>query len=82
MLRTVSFLVAGSCVMAGPVVAQDVGTVIVTNMNDNTATLIDLGSRSIRATLKTGVGPHEAAASSNGRWALVSNYGNRTEAGH
>jgi YVTN family beta-propeller protein len=61
---------------------QDVGTVIVTNMNDNTATVIDVGSRSVRATVKTGVGPHEVAASSNGRWAVVSNYGSRSEPGN
>ena len=49
MLRTVSFLATGFCLAAGPARGQDVGTVIVTNMNDNTATLIDLGSRSVRA---------------------------------
>jgi len=81
-LRTVSFLATGFCLAAGPARGQDVGTVIVTNMNDNTATLIDLGSRSVRSTVKTGVGPHEVAASSNGRWAVVSNYGNRTEPGN
>jgi DNA-binding beta-propeller fold protein YncE len=58
------------------------GTLIVTNMSDNTATVIDLASRRIRATLPTGEGPHEAAASADGRWAVVTNYGARGKPGN
>ncbi len=57
------------------------GWLVVTNMNDNTATLIDLASHTVRATLPTGIGPHEAAASHDGRWAVVSNYGIRDKPG-
>jgi DNA-binding beta-propeller fold protein YncE len=51
------------------------GTVVVTNMNDNTATIIDLPSHRVLATLATGEGPHEVVISHDGRWATVSNYG-------
>ena len=58
--------------------AGDVGSgeiLIVGNKRDNTATLIDVGARRTLATLPTGNGPHEIAASSDGRWAVVANYG-------
>lgn len=58
------------------------GTVIVTNMNDNTATVIDAASGRVLATLPTGEGPHEVAASHDGRWAVVSNYGIRGKPGN
>ena len=51
-------------------------------MNDNTATVIDLASRTVRATLPTGVGPHEVAASESGQWAVVTNYGVRGKPGN
>ena len=53
------------------------GTVIVANMGDNTATLLDVASRRVVATLPTGDGAHEVAVSHDGRWAVVSNYGVR-----
>lgn len=62
--------------------APEHGTLVVTNMNDNTATVIDLASRTVRATLPTGVGPHEVAASESGQWAVVTNYGVRGKPGN
>lgn len=58
------------------------GLVVVANMNDNTATIIDLATQRTIATLPTGAGPHEVAVSHNGRWAVVSNYGPQKEPGH
>jgi YVTN family beta-propeller protein len=58
------------------------GMVVVANMNDNTATIIDLATHRTIATLPTGAGPHEVAISHNGRWAVVSNYGPQKEPGH
>src|SRR5215472_16741683 len=58
------------------------GTVVVANMNDNTATVIDLASHRTLATLPTGAGPHEVAIPHDGRWAVVSNYGPQKEPGH
>src|ERR1700755_1670986 len=57
------------------------GTVIVSNMNDNTAMLLDARTHALIATLPTGRAPHEVATSHDGRWALVSNYGVRDQVG-
>ncbi len=51
-------------------------------MNDNTASVIDVASGRVLATLPTGEGPHEVAASHDGRWAIVSNYGVRGKPGN
>jgi WD40 repeat protein len=50
-------------------------------MNDATATLIDAATRQVVATLPTGASPHEVATSSDGRWAVATNYGNRESIG-
>jgi YVTN family beta-propeller protein len=51
------------------------GTLVVLNKSDATASLIDLGTGLVAATLPTGVAPHELAVSPGGRRAVVSNYG-------
>lgn len=53
------------------------GTLVVSNMNDSSATIIDAATGAVRATVRTGAGPHEVAASQDGRWAVVTNYGVR-----
>jgi YVTN family beta-propeller protein len=58
------------------------GTLVTSNMMDNTATVIDAASGRVLATLPTGEGPHEVAISRGGRWAVVSNYGVRDRPGH
>lgn len=58
------------------------GTIVVSNMNDNTATVIDASSCRVLATLPTGEGPHEVATSHDGLWAMVSNYGVRGKPGN
>src|SRR5690349_3698369 len=58
------------------------GTIIVANMGDNTATLLDVASKRVVATLPTGNGAHEVAVSHDGRWAIVSNYGVRGAPGN
>ncbi len=58
------------------------GTVVVSNMNDNTAMILDAESGRTLATLPTGEGPHEVAVSRGGDRAVVSNYGVRGKAGH
>jgi len=50
------------------------GTIVASNMRDNTATIIDAASGKVLATLPTGEAPHEVAATHDGKWALVSNY--------
>jgi YVTN family beta-propeller protein len=51
------------------------GTLVASNMNDNTATMIDAGTGRVIATLPTGEGPHEVKVSHDRRWAAVSNRG-------
>jgi YVTN family beta-propeller protein len=65
-----------------PETARLEGVVVVANMNDTTATVIDAATRTTVATVRTGVAPHEVAVSHNGRWAVVSNYGVRGAPGH
>jgi DNA-binding beta-propeller fold protein YncE len=62
--------------------ARPAGTLVVSNMNDHTATLLDAATGRVLATLPTGEGPHEVAVSHDGRTALVSNYGVRGKAGN
>ncbi len=50
-------------------------TLVVANKSDATASLIDLETGKVVATLPTGKGPHEVAVSPDGRRALVTNYG-------
>jgi YVTN family beta-propeller protein len=58
-----------------PAVAAE--TLIVLNKAEATASLIDLETGAERARLATGDGPHEVAVSSDGRLAVVTNYGGR-----
>ena len=48
---------------------------VVGNKRENTATIIDVAAGRTLATVQTGAGPHEVATSSDGRWAVVANYG-------
>ena len=57
------------------------GTLVVANKSEATVSLLDLDSGSVVATLPTGTGPHEVGISPDGRFAMVTNYGNRDEAG-
>jgi len=56
-----------------PAVGQT-GTLVVVNKSASTATLIDLASKRILATLPTGQGPHEVAITRDGRTAVVTDY--------
>jgi len=67
--------------VGAPLWAQPAGPVIVTNMSDATATLVDAATGRVVGTLRTGVGPHEVAVSHDGRWAVVTNYGDREAPG-
>lgn len=56
-------------------------TLVVLNKAEATASLIDLDSGDVVATLPTGAGPHEAATSPDGTRVLATNYGTRDEPG-
>ena len=57
--------------------AAPTGTLVVSNMNDHTVTILDAATGRVHATLPTGQGPHEVAVSRDGRLAVVSDYGVR-----
>lgn len=65
----------------GAASAAPTGTLIVLNKSDDTASLIDLASSEVRATLPTGDGPHEVAISNDGKTAVVTNYGDNANPG-
>jgi YVTN family beta-propeller protein len=71
-------LLAALTVASGPTLG---GTLLVANKTDNTVDLVDAAAGKSVATLPTGQGPHEAAVSSNGRTAVISNYGHREKPG-
>lgn len=54
------------------------GTLVVTNKTPATATIIDVASGRVHATLPTGQGPHEIVISRDGSTAVVTDYGSQT----
>jgi YVTN family beta-propeller protein len=72
---TVLLLALAFCVAA--IASTGAETLVVLNKSEATASLIDIESGDVRATLPTDDGPHEAAVSPDGRIALVGNYGVR-----
>lgn len=52
-------------------------TLVVANKSEATVSLVDLESGEVKATLPTGVGPHEVAISRDGKIAVVADYGAR-----
>jgi DNA-binding beta-propeller fold protein YncE len=53
------------------------GLLVVANQQGASATILNAATLKTVATVTVGVGPHEAAVSPDGRWAVVTNYGNR-----
>lgn len=51
------------------------GVLVAGNKRANTASIVDLRSGKTLAVIPTAPGPHESAASSDGRWAVVTGYG-------
>jgi DNA-binding beta-propeller fold protein YncE len=69
-------------VSSAAVAQSPAGTLVVLNKSDDSALLLDLPGGRLAATLPTGPGPHEVAVSPDGRWAVVSNYGDGRAPGH
>jgi YVTN family beta-propeller protein len=76
--------VAGNKVIenARPDVPARAGILVVANQEGASATVLDAASMKTIATVPVGVGPHEVAVSYDGRWAVVTNYGDRTTQGN
>lgn len=54
------------------------GTLVVTNKSPSTATIVDVATGQILATLPTGQGPHEIVMTRDGKTAIVTDYGAQT----
>ncbi len=57
------------------------GMLVVANQQGASATVVDAATMKTIATVPVGVGPHEVAVSPDGRWAVVTIYGNRESVG-
>lgn len=57
------------------------GTIVVANMSDDTVMLVDGVTGDIKRTVPSGPAPHEVAVSADGRWAVVTNYGDSSRRG-
>lgn len=57
------------------------GTIVASNMNAHSVSIVDVATGANIATLQTGEGPHEVAISHDGNRAVVSIYGNRNAIG-
>lgn len=71
-------LLLSSLVLAMPVHAQQApegALLLVANKQAASLSVIDVASGALLATVPTGMGPHEVAVTSDGRWAVVCNYG-------
>jgi YVTN family beta-propeller protein len=72
-MRKFCLLVFGVMLSAGPA-GQAGPTLLVLNKTDATLALVNPATNAVIATVATGPGPHEVVASSDGKYAFVSNY--------
>ncbi|MEO6525074.1 MAG: YncE family protein [Gemmatimonadaceae bacterium] len=64
-----------------PDIAARAGMLVVANQEAASATVLDAATLKTIVTLPVGIGPHEVAMSPDGRWAVVTNYGDKTVEG-
>jgi YVTN family beta-propeller protein len=65
-----------------PDVSARAGLLVVANQRAASATILDAATLKTVATVPVGQGPHEVAISTDGRWAVVTNYGVAGAAGN
>ncbi len=58
------------------------GLLVVANQRGASVTIVDAATLKTLATVPVAAGPHEAAVSPDGRWAVVTNYGERQAVGN
>lgn len=61
-----------------PDIPPRAGLLVVANQQGASATILDAATLKTVATVPVGQGPHEVAVSTDGRWAVVTNYGTQT----
>lgn len=77
-MRTLLLSTALAALLVVPASAQAAprgALLLVANKQEASLSVIDPASGSLLATVPTGAGPHEVAVTSDGRWAVVCNYG-------
>lgn len=79
-MRCATFIAFGLGVLASAAAHSDV--LLVGNKSAHTLWALDLATGEQRATIETGIGPHEVEVSPDGRLAVVSNYGERNAPGN
>lgn len=67
-------------VTAAPLYAADVA--IVANQGEASASIVDLGTMNVMATVPVGPGPHEVALAADGRHAFITIYGTQARVGN
>ncbi len=72
-------LLLSAALATGGAVAPDL--LVVVNKSDDTVSILDAKSGALRATVKTGRGPHEVEVLADGKTAAVSDYGRAGEPG-
>jgi len=67
---------------ARPDVPARAGVLVVANQQGASVSVMDAATMQTIATVPVGIGPHEVTVSHDGRWAVVTNYGDRTTQGN
>jgi YVTN family beta-propeller protein len=80
MMRTFAAVITVLGVASGSLVAQD-GTLLVVNKSDSSLSFVDVATGEELGRVSTGFAPHEVAASADGRWAYVTDYGDGSRPG-
>lgn len=75
-LLTLALVTSTAAAQRGPT-----GTLVASNMDAHTVSLVDIASGRTLATTPVGTGPHEVAVSPDGKQAVVAIYGNRESVG-
>jgi DNA-binding beta-propeller fold protein YncE len=65
-----------------PDISGRAGLLVVANQQGANATILDASDLKTIATVPVGTGPHEVAMSLDGRWAVVTNYGDQAAPGN
>lgn len=79
-MRLPTLLATTACLLVAGAACADV--ILVGNKSAHTAWAIDLSSGKKEREFQTGIGPHEIEVSSDKRYAVVSNYGDRDTVGN
>lgn len=74
MITRVRLALAAAVLAPAAALAQPTGDLVVLNKGGDTAQIVSMPAAETTATLATGRGPHEAAISPDGRWAVAANY--------